>query len=107
MTVTLPHPIYLVLPSINLITMNGVNSINAANVHPIHCDPEPTDSFTWSFIWGSPIIIIINNIQVDSNTSAIICFMCFYLYREYTSGAMPRPIYYATTFLRLSTYWAL
>ena len=92
MTVTLPHPIYLVLPSINLITMNGVNSINATNAHPIHCGPEPTDSFTWSFIWGSPIIIIINNIQVDSNTSAIICFMCFYLYREYMKRVMPHPI---------------
>jgi hypothetical protein len=34
---------YLVLPSINLITISGVNVINATNPHPIHWEPELTD----------------------------------------------------------------
>ena len=92
MTVTLPHPIYLVLPSINLITMNGVNNINAANVHPIHWDPELTDSFTWSFIWGSPIINTINTIQVNNNKNAINCFMCLILYRQYTTRTVTQQL---------------
>ena len=72
---------YLVLPSINLITINGVNNINAAKLHPIHWEPELTEScicsliYGWSLVRGSPIINNSNIIQVNSNASAIIRFM--------------------------------